>query len=112
MPTTEAQLRFEVIAAYADVGASAAQAAEQLGVTRNAIYVTARVLGIKFADERHKRTAPTAAYMDGLRAGYTLKELSAKHGRSVASIAGALKRAGLPTCARLAIRQQSNSAQA
>ncbi|MFA7291869.1 MAG: hypothetical protein WC023_06430 [Rhodocyclaceae bacterium] len=107
MPTTEAQLR-----ALADANVSGVDAAKQLGIKVEYLYVTARVLGIKFNGARGM-TAPVHEYLEGIRSGMTCQEVATRHGlRNASTVHDALKRAGLPTCTRAALRQQSNSAQA
>jgi len=99
MPTTEAQKRLAEIEALAAEGLTVHQAAKRIGAPNVQVGTAAKLLGIAFRD-------PVDAFYAGVKAGKTLMQIGAENDVSHTAVLYALRRAGLPTCAREVLRQQ------
>lgn len=94
--------------------------ARELNVNLYSLRSACSLLGIRSPRKPKKPKEPSrsyrlmsdteiAQYLDDLRAGMTLGEIAAKHGRPGApSIHHALNRRGLPTCAREMNKRESS----
>lgn len=98
--TSEAEIR-----ALAAEGLTFPQMAERLNVPLVALRNCASLLGIK-SGRGQELNMPVHRWVDELAAGATLDELGKAHGRGVTrqSIHNALKRRGLPTTMRAAVK--------
>lgn len=98
--TSEAEMR-----ALAAEGLTFPQMAERLNVHVQSLRIAASLLGIK-SGRGQESSMPVHRWVDELAAGATLDQLGAAHGRGVTrqSIHNALKRRGLPTTMRAAVK--------
>lgn len=98
--TSEAEIR-----ALAAEGMNFPQMAAKLNVPLGALRITASLLAIK-SGRGQDASMPVHRWVDELAAGATLDELGKAHGRGVTrqSIHNALKRRGLPTNMRAAVK--------
>ena len=98
--TSEAEIR-----ALADEGLTFPQMAERLNVHLQTLRGAASLLGIK-SGRGQESAMPVNRWVDELAAGATLDQLGAAHGRGVTrqSIHNSLKRRGLPTNMRAAVK--------
>lgn len=105
--TSEAAIR-----AAAAAGMNFVQMAEHLNVPVGALRTTASLLGIK-SGRGQENHMPVHRWVDELAAGATLDELGKAHGRGVSrqNVHNALKRRGLPTNMRAAIKFKAASKQ-
>lgn len=104
--TSEAEIR-----ALAAEGLTFPQMAERLNVPLNALRITASLLAIK-SGRGQEAAMPVHRWVDELATGATLDELGKAHGRGVTrqSIHNALKRRGLPTNTRAAVKWKAAQA--
>lgn len=105
--TSEAEIR-----ALAAEGLTFPQMAEKLNVPIGALRTTASVLGIKSGRGHGDAALPLQEWVDRLAAGATLDEIGKAHGRGVSrqSVHNALKRRGLPTNMRAAVKFKAQQA--
>lgn len=100
--TTESELRF-----WLAEGKTHAEIAKVLGRSQSAVAAAFAVLGINGKGRRNNGAPPIAAYLAGLRAGMTIREIAAAHDVSHPAVVQALKRSGNPTCARKLLRAEA-----
>lgn len=98
--TSEAEIR-----ALVAEGLNFVKIAERLNVGIHALRTAASLLGIPAACKAPQR-AHLPGFVTRLCLGDTLDEIGVDSGLTRQAIHGALKRAGLPTCTRAALRQK------
>lgn len=103
---TESELR-QLVAE----GKTHGEIAKSLGRHQASISATCSVLGItshRWADGRPAKIEHnTDVYLKAFRAGLTIAETAKQCGLTPATVREALKRAGLPTCARQLLRHEA-----
>lgn len=104
--TSEAEIR-----ALAAQGLTFPKMAERLNVPLQSLRIAASLLAIK-SGRGQEATMPVHRWVDELAAGATLDELGKAHGRGVSrqSVHNALKRRGLPTNMRAAVKFKAQQA--
>lgn len=95
---TPHELLNALVAMAAD-GLTVHQAAKRIGANNIQVGIVAGLLGIQFRD-------PVAAYKAGIMAGKSRSQIAVENGVSATAVLYALRRKGLPTCAREVLRQQ------
>jgi DNA-binding CsgD family transcriptional regulator len=99
--TTEAAIR-----ALVAQGKKFPEIARELDVNYSRLLTACSLLGIK---SPMRRPVKADAFLEGIKAGKSLREIGAEHGVSHAYVHTALRRAGLPTTASAVLRAMSNA---
>ena len=106
-PTSEAEIR-----ALCAEGLTFVQIAERLAVPVGPLRTVASLLGIKSGRGHGDSALPLQQWIDELAAGATLDDVAkAHHGTARQNIHAALKRRGLPTNCRAAVKFKALQAQ-